>query len=263
MSAGNQFRIARDEIRSGISSSTRKTAGVRCGLINGANRVAKRSRSSGENAAFTLIELALSIFVMGVAVLGVFSLARIGISTSMEAEDEMRAAQFADDVFTTLRLYSDAFQDTNRWDSFDGDLASYAEGLSASNNLFYCFWTRLSENKDVDFICLPDFWDRPEDGSPLGSAADETPYPIRMQIVGPDESYYDDITTNIFCAADIRSLGDMHRTIPEYAIRYRLIIVTNSTSHVSANLNVWCGLDSRQRNDYTFYTHFFARGNLP
>lgn len=212
-------------------------------------------------AAFTLIELALSIFVMGVAVLGIFSLSRVGVSAAMDAEDEMRASQFADDVFTTLRLYSDAFQDTNRWDTFDGSLARWTEGLSASNNLFHVFWTKLAENGGDEFICLPDCWDSPDDDM-FGGGGEETPYPIRMQIVGQNDSRDDIVTTNVFCSKIIREIENPP-AVPEYAIRYRLVVVTNGTRSASANLNVWCGLDSRRRNDYTFYTHFFERGMLP
>ena len=216
-------------------------------------------------AAFTLIELALSIFVMGVAVLGVFGLARIGVSAAMDAEDEMRAAQFADDVFTTLRLYSDAVQDTsdtNRWETLCNDIGLDLD--PGSGTLFSDLWAKL-DGDDADFLRLPDFWDKPDDNdNALGSCREPTPYPIRMQIVGPDDDYDDMTTTNIFCSADIRGIrGGNDPPLPEYTIRYRLVIVTNSSSYVSANLNVWCGLDSRRRNDYTFYTHIFERRRLP
>ncbi|MGI6496255.1 MAG: type IV pilus modification PilV family protein [Kiritimatiellia bacterium] len=211
-------------------------------------------------AAFTLIELALAVFVTGVAVLGVFGLLRLGVGASTEAEDELRAALFAEDVFTTLRVYSDAMldvRDTNRWQKLCAE--SGLELDPESPTLFSDFWAALAEWEGQNGMpCLPDFWEAPDSGP----GESTTPYPIRIHVVGPDDPLPDETSTNVFCAVDIR--GTNPGTIPEYTLRYLLTVTTNESSrYVAANLNVWPGLDVRRRSDYTFYTHIYERGERP
>ena len=56
-------------------------------------------------AAFTLIELALAVFVMGVAVLGVFGLGRLGLTASTDAEAKANWAGIYTAVLFTYGHY--------------------------------------------------------------------------------------------------------------------------------------------------------------
>lgn len=53
---------------------------------------------------FTLVELAVTSFLIAVGLLGVYSLLRTGIETSTDQEKEIRGALFADSVFATLSV---------------------------------------------------------------------------------------------------------------------------------------------------------------
>lgn len=194
-------------------------------------------------AAFTLIELALSVFVMGVAILGIFGLSRLGIAAAAEAEDEARAAMFADDVFTTMRLYADAVRGTNSEDWID-------------------FWENIDTNEFV--VAGADFWQDADGYVPT---------------IIPDG----EIHTNVFYSVDVRDEGATFAPIPEYALHYRISIDEDPYSisaamyssdggygyaEVSpentyrATLHVWNGGARRRPEAYSFYTHFFEGGEL-
>ena len=62
-----------------------------------------------------LIELAIAAFVIGIGILALLGLAHVAERAAADAEAETRAALFADEVFITLRLYSDRYaQSTNQ-----------------------------------------------------------------------------------------------------------------------------------------------------
>lgn len=186
------------------------------------------------NLGFTLIELALSVFVMGVAILGIFGLSRLGLDAAAEAEDETRAAMFADDVFTTLRLYSDAMRSTNDTDWIE-------------------FWENIDTNEFAVAGC--DFW-QDRDGDPLTVIVDG------------------ELHTNEFYSVDIRDEGDKFAAIPEYALHYRVRVAMppfseyetgeySPSNAVRVSINVWNGGARRRPDAYTFYTHFVDGGLLP
>lgn len=81
------------------------------------------SRPAVGRAGFTLIEIALAALVIGLAVLTLFGLARVGANAAAEAEDEVRAALFAENVFGALAAENNSLNmDTNFWREFkDGN----------------------------------------------------------------------------------------------------------------------------------------------
>lgn len=64
----------------------------------------------GNNEGFTLIEVALSIVVVAIGIMAVFSLIGSGLESNKKAISESQAAIFANDVFNSLRSAS---QQTN------------------------------------------------------------------------------------------------------------------------------------------------------
>ncbi|MBQ9432003.1 MAG: type II secretion system protein [Kiritimatiellae bacterium] len=70
---------------------------------------------------FTLIETALAMLAIGIAVVAIFGLSRHGISTANETDNDRRCNQFAATIFETLRDYNQQF-------------IEYAEAYSQTNN---------------------------------------------------------------------------------------------------------------------------------
>lgn len=69
---------------------------------------------------FTLIETALALLAIGLGLLGIFGLSRIGLETTKETENEQRCIQMADAVFETLREYNARLVDEARTNTVSG-----------------------------------------------------------------------------------------------------------------------------------------------
>jgi len=67
--------------------------------------------------AFTLIETALALLAIGLGLLGLFGLGRIGLQSAKESESDQRCAMMADAVFETLRETNARFTDEARTNS--------------------------------------------------------------------------------------------------------------------------------------------------
>jgi Tfp pilus assembly protein PilV len=72
------------------------------------------SLRASARGGFTLIETALALLAIGLGLLALFGLGRIGLQTSKETENDARCAQMADAVFETLREYNVRFVDAAR-----------------------------------------------------------------------------------------------------------------------------------------------------
>ena len=57
-------------------------------------------------AAFTLIETALALLAIGLGLMALFGLGRIGLQSSKESENDTRCAQMTDAVFETAPVLS-------------------------------------------------------------------------------------------------------------------------------------------------------------
>lgn len=85
-------------------------------------------------SGFTLIETALALLAIGLGLLAVFGLSRIGLETTKETENEQRCQQMADAVFATLREYNARFVDEARTNK-------------VSNNSWLMQWQKVRTNQ--------------------------------------------------------------------------------------------------------------------
>jgi len=74
--------------------------------------VATHFRSS--RRAFTLIETALALLAIGLGLMALFGLGRIGLQSTKESENDTRCVQMADAIFETLREYNARFVEDAR-----------------------------------------------------------------------------------------------------------------------------------------------------
>lgn len=191
---------------------------------------------------FMLIELAVATLVIGVGLLVMMGLASVGERAATEAEDETRAALFADDVFTTLRLYSDhCSRDTNVWD-------------------WVTLWRRLAEGEALP-LAAPACWQSSPGGMPPLVCADRQVY------------------TNRYLSLAGFHPGAAGGQV-EYGLQYRLALARPTSAGgavpflpldpaeeapriVWATLHVWSGAQRRNPEPFVFYTHFSDAGGLP
>ena len=89
---------------------------------------------SGRNRAFTLIETALAMLAIGLGLLAIFGLGRLGLQAAKETEYDQRCAMMADAIFETLRDYNARFVEEARTNN-------------APNHVWQDFWTRHNELK--------------------------------------------------------------------------------------------------------------------
>jgi type II secretory pathway pseudopilin PulG len=79
------------------------------------------SRPRSRRAGYTLIEIAFASLIIGVAFLALIGLGRLAVQGAVDAENDTRSALLADDVFATLRGFSDTLCATggpSAWASF-------------------------------------------------------------------------------------------------------------------------------------------------
>jgi hypothetical protein len=200
------------------------------------------------------------VFVTGVAVLGVFGLLRLGVGASTEAEDELRAALFAEDVFTTLRVYSDAMldvRDTNRWQKLCAE--SGLELDPESPTLFSDFWAALAEWEGQNGMpCLPDFWEAPDSGP--GESTDSVSHPHPCGGTGRPPSRRDEHERLLRGGHPGHEPWDdpgIHPPLSPHGDDERVVSLRCGEPQRLARLDV------RRRSDYTFYTHIYERGERP
>ncbi len=193
--------------------------------------------SLSRNHGFTLIEIALSALVIGLGILALFSLARVAVQSSSEAEDEVRTALFAENVFASLRAASAELQrsgDTNAWPRF------WSEFSAGETNLLDAAWN---------------MWQQPDDEEDLKH---------RFGIWGDGNQH-----TNHYLS-DAPGRDGSVSGIPEYRVMYRLDVkLTNAVpslgeipSRAELNLIVW-NMRTPGGRAYTFYTHLVNHGKLP
>jgi hypothetical protein len=200
-----------------------------------------------------LIELAVAAMVIAIGVLALLGIAHVGERAATDTENETRATLFADEVFTTMRLYSDHVSaNTNHQGWLD-------------------FWTRVSTGDQIFPVA------NTETGTKTWQELDANGVP---SIVG-DGTYTAPVRTNVWHLADA-NVADYATSIPDYAFQYRLAIFRPTTDAnnpsvfflddsdrspitnvVWATLHVWNGRFRRQAEPFTFYTHFADPGGLP
>lgn len=184
--------------------------------------------------AFMLIELAVACFVIGSCLLALLALARAGRRATDDAENETRASLFAQDAFSTLRLFSDR--------------AAIDENPGAWTN----FWIGLANDKSVTqfpgFVTSDVFYHWTEEEGPPTLHGDGRPH------------------TNIW-----RSSAMAADALPEAAMIYRMTIATeggdeehpSDFNQVQVTLHVWSGLTRIHPETYTFFGLFANPGRMP
>ena len=124
--------------------------------------------------AFTLIETALAMLAIGLGLLALFGLGRLGLQATKESENDARCALMADAVFETLRDYNARFVENARtnalsatwiqqWDLAYGTPKQIpfppVANMSASENLYLMFApeSTLAPAFDRDALSLSDW----------------------------------------------------------------------------------------------------------
>jgi hypothetical protein len=90
-------------------------------IISMMSKISTLSQSRRRRAGYTLIEIAFASLIIGVAFLALIVLGRLAVQGAVDAENDTRSALLADDVFATLRGFSDTLCATggpSAWASF-------------------------------------------------------------------------------------------------------------------------------------------------
>jgi Tfp pilus assembly protein PilV len=90
-------------------------------IISMMSKISTLSQSRSRRAGYTLIEIAFASLIIGVAFLALIGLGRLAVQGAVDAENDTRSALLADDVFATLRGFSDTLCATggpSAWASF-------------------------------------------------------------------------------------------------------------------------------------------------
>lgn len=197
-------------------------------------------------SGFTLVEVALASLIIGLGILTLFGLARIGTQSAAEAEDETRAALFAENVFGALEAVNTTLNATH-------DPAGWSQVWQAFQ----------SGERFLEDAALQSWeWEDPQNP------------PTWMLVFGDGR-----IHTNIYYSASHRA--SMVEGILENRIVYRLQVELTAeapslhpeASRAAVSLNVWPTRSVRVRHDdavqadfltepYSFFRLFLNHGPL-
>ena len=108
------------------------------------------SRPRRHRAGYSLIEIALASFIIGVAFLALIGLGRLAVQGAVDAENDTRSALLADDVFATLRGFSDTLCATGGPSAW----ASFWMAFTATNGVSIPFQT--ATNIPAGYVTLPE-----------------------------------------------------------------------------------------------------------
>ena len=188
---------------------------------------------------FMLIELAVASFVIGVAVLALVAVLHVGQRAATDSDGATRAALFADDVFTTLRLMNDRA-------AADPDPEVWAE-----------LWEGLYEGSVITQLAgfASEVWE--ED-----SAGDL-----------PRLDTSRGVHTNFWCPARLRrGVGDAVELVrADFALRYAVSIAKGDPVAVgdraepiyySVTLHVWPGTSTASDTGTDFFSVFCNPGRM-
>ncbi len=192
---------------------------------------------------FMLIELAVATFVVGVVLVALLALARTGQRAASDAMDEARASAFADEVFTTLRLFSARTaedEDPNAWMVFWADLA-HGAALTNLVGTTEGLWRRDSQ-EDLEHLAIygdgqvrTNYW-RP------ASIAEKPKSPV-------DADYA--LQYSLYLSTPVTNVGELSYSM-----------TNNPPAAISATLHVWNGAFRSSASSYSFYAVFGYMGRL-
>ena len=191
-----------------------------------------------------LIELAIAALVIGIGILALLGLAHVAERAAADAEAETRAALFADDAFTTLRLFSDR------------------HARSPGQMDWITFWGGVSEGTTALPLTAGGLgvWRRDDALQPVALIGDGDEHTIFWRPADP-------------AGATVTSDAD---TVADVALRYKLTIARRGATGrfdvsqtnpppamLLATLHVWCGASKVNPEPITFFTSFSNAGSLP
>ena len=192
-----------------------------------------------KNRGFMLIELAVASFVIGVAVLALAAVLHVGQRAGTESDGDTRAALFADDVFTTLRLMNDRA-------AADPDPEAWAE-----------FWNGLYDGSVITQLAgfASEVWE--------ADSAGDLP---RLDTSGG-------VHTNFWCPARLkRGADDAEELVrADFAMRYAVNIAKGDSvaigerdepGYFSITLHVWSGTSISSESGADFFAVFSNPGRM-
>ena len=196
--------------------------------------------------AFTLIELAMASFLVGVALVSIVALLGAGNRAATEAEGAIRASLFARDAFATLRILNDrAASDPNNIDAW------------------YEFWSDCQDG--VAITQTTSF----ASGVWVGDSTGDFPSLI---LDG-------NVHTNHWCPVGTYVGGDESQLVPaDFSLRYRFIVRSNAQeddgedayrdgqrvpgTYYTVGLHVWNGISLTQDAEFSYFAIFSNPGTM-
>jgi type II secretory pathway pseudopilin PulG len=181
-------------------------------------------------AGFTLVELALTALVIGLGLLAVLGLGRLGMQAAVDTETDARCALLADDILATLRTASDDVCRTG--------------GPSA----FVVFWETLQNDASagVNFPAAgePAMTNRLDGVIKGGGASSRAQFTALTPLSDP----VDEWSAQFWLSIELEST---------------LSARTNEANQVQLSLNIRPDAYGMQGAARTFYTHIQARTLWP
>ncbi len=220
-------------------------------------------------SGFMLIELAVASFVIGVAVLALAAIIHLGQRAATDSDASTRAALFADDVLSTLRLMNDrAATDPDReawcklWAELDPGSDEWTRGIS---------WINPEPIDSGGTIITQltgfasDVW-VPDQSRPLSEKVRSLPH--------LDTSY--GVHTNYWCPARVKREGNEANAVrADFSLRYALSIAPSGEKedsglgydqprYFAVTLHVWSGTSlATESSDTTFFAVFSNQRRMP
>ncbi len=191
---------------------------------------------------FMLIELAVASFVIGVAVLALSAIIHLGQRAATDSDASTRAALFADDVLSTLRLLNDR------------------AATDPDPEVWNKMWSELRSGAVI---------------TQLTGFASEVWVPDESRSL-PCLDTSQGIHTNFWCPANVRQEGTGAKLVrADVALRYAINIVSSSETentglgyeqprYYAVTLHVWSGTSlATESSDTTFFAVFSNQRRMP
>ncbi len=191
---------------------------------------------------FMLIELAVASFVIGVAVLALAAIIHLGQRAATDSDASTRAALFADDVLSTLRLLNDR------------------AATDPDPEVWNKMWSELRSGAVI---------------TQLTGFASEVWVPDESRSL-PCLDTSQGIHTNFWCPANVRQEGTGAKLVrADVALRYAINIVSSSETentglgyeqprYYAVTLHVWSGTSlATESSDTTFFAVFSNQRRMP
>lgn len=191
---------------------------------------------------FMLIELAVASFVIGVAVLALAAIIHLGQRAATDSDASTRAALFADDALSTLRLMNDRA-------ATDPDPETWVK-----------MWDELCRGAVITQLTgfASEVW--VPDGSDSLPCLDTS----------------EGVHTNFWCPAGVKPEGgDTDLVRADFSLRYAISISCSSDNedaglgyaqprYYAVTLHVWSGTSlSTESSDTTFFAVFSSQRRMP